>query len=71
MTAEPTSGVHSEPPESTPPGETTPQDPALGRVSRAVESLESLDDLPLAEHATHFDRVHNELQSALTEIEGS
>lgn len=71
MSAEPTSGVHSEPPESAPPAVTTPEDPALTRVTLAVESLENLDDLPLAGHATQFDHVHNELQSALTEIEGS
>jgi hypothetical protein len=42
---------------------------ALTPVSTVVSRLESLQDLPVAEHAEVFDEVHRSLQDALATLD--
>jgi hypothetical protein len=39
-------------------------------IDRAVGSLSGVDELPLAEHHQHFERVHGQLRAALSDIDG-
>lgn len=39
------------------------------RVDRAVQRLDELEDLPLAEHVERYERVHADLQDTLNSVE--
>jgi hypothetical protein len=41
------------------------------RIAQQVATLDVLGELPLAEHADAYQRVHAELQRALAEIDGA
>jgi hypothetical protein len=41
------------------------------RVRGQLAELDGIEERPLAEHAERYDRVHAELQAALTEIDGT
>jgi hypothetical protein len=40
------------------------------RIAEQVAALDTVGDLPLAEHAEMYQRLHTELQGALAEIDG-
>jgi hypothetical protein len=46
-----------------------PADGAVADVRSHLGSLAELDQLPLAEHAEHFQQIHVELQRVLAEID--
>jgi hypothetical protein len=54
------------------PVDATPVDatPVEQRVREQVATLDGIEDVPLAEHAQHYDEVHAALQAALVEIDG-
>ena len=68
--------VDAAPVEATPvdaaPVEATPVEamPVEQRVREQVTALDGIEDVPLGEHAQHYDEVHAALQAALVEIDG-
>jgi hypothetical protein len=51
----------------------TPATPALATpatIAEQVGVLDNVSDLPLAEHAEVYQRLHTQLQAALAEIDG-
>ena len=58
------SSSETPPPAASEPGAT----PA--RIAEQVAALDTVGDLPLAEHAEMYQRLHTELQGALAEIDG-
>lgn len=47
-----------------------PDQPAPGAgISEALEGLDDLDALPVAEHVERFDAVHESLSAALSRID--
>jgi hypothetical protein len=55
----------------TPGPRAAPGQPAAARIAERVAALDAVGDLPLAEHAEAYQRLHTELQAALAEIDGS
>lgn len=51
------------------PAAAAPVTPA--RIAERLVALDTVGDLPLAEHAEAYQRLHLELQAALAEIDGS
>lgn len=45
------------------------QTPVEDRVRGQLAELEDIDDRPLSEHAERYDRIHTQLQAALTDID--
>lgn len=53
------------------PGSPAAESPVARRIAAEVASVATLSELPLAEHADAYQRVHVELQRALAEIDGA
>jgi hypothetical protein len=60
-------------PEPSGPDAGTPpaRESAEARVGRALHELDHLGHRPLAEHAPEYERLHDELQAVLSEIDGA
>ena len=58
------SSSETPPPAASEPAATT------ARIAEQVAALDTVGDLPLAEHAEMYQRLHTELQGALAEIDG-
>jgi hypothetical protein len=54
---------------STPTPPLSPGDPVVTRIRTATDQLATVGELPLAEAAAAFDALHDELQTALTDID--
>lgn len=53
------------------PDRVAPPSPATpARIAEQVASLDTVDELPLAEHVEVYRALHLELQAALAEIDG-
>jgi len=50
--------------------ESTPAESASARIAAQVTVLDTMGDLPLADHIEIYHRLHTELQAALAEIDG-
>jgi hypothetical protein len=56
---------------STPTPPVSPGDPAAHRIRSATDQLVTVGELPLGEAAAAFDALHDELQTALTDIDNT
>ena len=48
-----------------------PGDPAVRQIEDAARVIDELDQLSLADAAASLDTLHGQLQSALTDLDGS
>ena len=48
-----------------------PSDSSVDRIDQRLADLDSLDGVPLAEHADALSALHDELRAALAEIDGA
>ena len=50
---------------------TLPAPTGVAAVDDALQSLTSLDALPISAHVEHYETVHRRLQDALADLDGS